>query len=348
MSSLAAVNSPRTDDVRELWYTRCPVPTASSVALSLGWLEKEFGTSGIRVNSLRDGDSDEVKNAHFHHRLKGLFREGGNIPPIWAKAQGQDTLVVALTWVDERQAIFVRADSNIRKLPDLRGRNVGLPLQVGGRVDFARAMSLHGIVSALILGGLRKSDVAFHDIVSEQTVLSNTTVHGRFHQPELDALLDGRVDAIYAKGAWAAGISTDPRLRTLVDIGAHPDPLVRINNGTPRPVTVDRDTAERRPDIVARYLATLLRAAQWARAHADEVVDIVAREVGREADDVRAGYGAALSTSFGLDLSPLRRQGLALQKNFLLEEGFITRDFDVDAWIDPRPLALARAEVGHD
>src|SRR5436309_2929815 len=29
--------------VSELWYTRCPVPTASGVALELGWLAHEFG-----------------------------------------------------------------------------------------------------------------------------------------------------------------------------------------------------------------------------------------------------------------------------------------------------------------
>jgi sulfonate transport system substrate-binding protein len=306
----------RTSDVSQIWYTRCPVPTASSIALSLGWLEAEFAAYGIKINSLRDSDTDAMRNAHFHHELVGLFREGGNIPPIWAKAQGRDTVVVALTWVDEYQAIFVRSDSDIRELSDLRGRTIGLPRQIGGRVDFARAMALRGIVSALILGGLTEADIMFEDITSEQTVISNTTVHGRFHQPELDALQSGGVDAIYAKGAWAAGIASESGVRTLVNIGEHPDPLVRVNNGNPRPVTVDRATAEERPDLVARYLATLVRASQWARTHEAEVVDIVAREVGRTAEDVRVGYGPKLNRSFDLDLSPHAVAGLPSRRTF--------------------------------
>ena len=72
--------------VSELWYTRCPVPTASGIALELGWLAHEFDRLGIRLSSLRDSDAADVRLAHFSHSLPGLFREGGNIPAIWARA----------------------------------------------------------------------------------------------------------------------------------------------------------------------------------------------------------------------------------------------------------------------
>ena len=39
--------------VTELWYTRCPVPTASSLAITQGWLDEEFAPDGITVASLR-------------------------------------------------------------------------------------------------------------------------------------------------------------------------------------------------------------------------------------------------------------------------------------------------------
>ena len=35
--------------VAELWYTRCPVPTASSLAIAQGWLDDEFAADGITV-----------------------------------------------------------------------------------------------------------------------------------------------------------------------------------------------------------------------------------------------------------------------------------------------------------
>lgn len=328
--------------VSELWYTRCPVPTASGIALELGWLAHEFDRLGIRLSSLRDSDVADVRLAHFSHSLPGLFREGGNIPAIWARSNGQDTSVVALTWVDEYQAILVRPQSGIATPADLRGARIGLPRQTGQRIDFARAMALRGVVSALELGGLTTQNVALIDIASEQPVFAGAERNGRFHQLEVEALVAGHVDAIYVKGAVGRGNAREHRLATVVDLGRHPDPLVRVNNGNPRPVTVDRRTARERPDLVARYLSVLIRAANWAKDHASEVTAIVAREVNRLPDDVHAGYGPDLSRSFGLDLSPRRVVGLARQKDFLLHWGFIPHDFDVDGWIDDVPLSIAQ------
>jgi sulfonate transport system substrate-binding protein len=328
--------------VSELWYTRCPVPTASGIALDLGWLRDEFAASGISLASIRDSDDPRVQIAHFSHTLPGLFREGGNIPAIWAKSEGRDTVVVALTWVDEFQAILVRPDSRIHTLADLAGKTIGLPRQTGERVDFARAMSLRGIVSALNLGGLTLDDVRLHDITSEQPAFAGANVaSGKFYEREAEALASRQVDAVYAKGAPGLGSARRRGFRVLIDIGQHADPLVRINNGNPRPVTVDRRTAEQRPDLVARYLATLIRASEWAKSNPQGVFDIIGKEVGRSADEAREAYGPTAFLNFDLDLSLLRRQGLARQKDFLLQHGFITRDFDVADWIDPRPLPLA-------
>ena len=41
------------------------------------------------------------------------------------------------------------------------------------------------------------------------------------------------------------------------------------------------------------------------------------------------------------DLSAERVELFRQQKNFQLIHGFLDRDFDFDAWIDPRPLAAA-------
>src|ERR1700678_4374487 len=104
--------SPRQNDfeksfsVHELWYTRCPVPTASGIALDLGLLRDEFAKSNISLQFIRDSEDPRVNISHFDHSLPGLFREGGNIPAIWARSEGRDTVVVALTWIDEFQAIL--------------------------------------------------------------------------------------------------------------------------------------------------------------------------------------------------------------------------------------------------
>ena len=88
------------DQPIELWYTRCGAATASALAIQKNWLQAEFSQGGTVLHSLRESNDQEILNSHYHHKLTGLFREGGNIPPIWAKAQGQDTAVIGITWLD--------------------------------------------------------------------------------------------------------------------------------------------------------------------------------------------------------------------------------------------------------
>jgi ABC-type nitrate/sulfonate/bicarbonate transport system substrate-binding protein len=94
--------------IHELWYTRCPVPTVSSLVLDLGRLEQTFASDKIQFRSLRSAGDLAVRH-HYSHTFPGLFREGGNVPAIWARANGQNTRVIALTWVDEYQAILTLA-----------------------------------------------------------------------------------------------------------------------------------------------------------------------------------------------------------------------------------------------
>ncbi len=44
MSSAASAPGRSVDT---LWYTRCPVPTAFSLAINLGWLEEEFRPTAL-------------------------------------------------------------------------------------------------------------------------------------------------------------------------------------------------------------------------------------------------------------------------------------------------------------
>lgn len=330
-------------EVKEIWYTRCPVPTASGLAQHFRWIHQAFEWDGIAVQSLRDSLDPAVRRAHFTHSLPATFREGGNIPAIWAKAGGQDTVVVGITWVDEEQLILVREDSTIRTLDDIRGRRLGIPRNTAQVVDFPRAQDLHGLVTALDLAGLTPDDVEIIDIPGHDFEQRNDDGSRlALRHVTVDALLDGRVDAIYAKGAHSASLVRELGLRPLLDINAHADPFVRVNTGTPRPVTVNRELAEQRPDVVARYLATLLKTAHWARSHPEQVITAVASESSSTADNVRRGYGPELHLHFEVQLSEQYVEGLRRQKDFLFEWGFLPADFDFDAWIVREPLRLAR------
>ena len=68
-----------------LWYTRCPVPTASGIAHGLGTLADAASGAGLDFRILQDADAQTALH-HFDHQLTGLIREGGNVPALAARA----------------------------------------------------------------------------------------------------------------------------------------------------------------------------------------------------------------------------------------------------------------------
>lgn len=327
-----------------IWYTRCPVPTTSGIAQHKRWLHNEFARHGIQLDSIRASADRAVRESHFRHSLAGSFREGGNVPPIWARAQGQDTVVVGITWVDEEQFVFVRGDSDIHTAADLRGRKLGVVRKAASDlVDVGRAEGLRGLLTALHLGGVPHDSVEFVDLATAEWDLKEVAQHREDHHAiPTRALLDGVVDAIFIKGAGSARALAQG-LRPIVNLNEQQDPFLRLSAGSPRPITVDRQTLIDSPQIVARYLAVLLKTAEWAREHPQDVLSTLAAETGVSEDDVVRAFGPTLHLSFEPKLSEVYVEGLRRQKDFLLAQGFIDHDFDVNAWVDPLPLKEARA-----
>src|ERR1700722_10683249 len=113
----------------EIWFTRCPVPTATGLANALGWLREEFAADGIHVATIQEAPR-ELSRHHFDHEIPTLIREGGSLLALAAKAQLAPTKLLGLTWIDEAQAIIVRADSTIREPLHLKSARVALPAYV--------------------------------------------------------------------------------------------------------------------------------------------------------------------------------------------------------------------------
>ncbi len=334
----------------DLWYTRCGAATASALAIRKNWLQEEFAKGGTVLHSLRDSDSLETRNSHYHHGQTGMFREGGNIPPIWAKGTGQDTVVVGITWLDEYQGILSRAGGSVTTIADLQGKRLGIPRHKDAVIDFQRGAAQHGFATALALAGLKPNDATWVDLDAPTYDLQDgprRRPNGAHRDVALDALAKGDVDAIFIRFARGIRASHDPRFHEVININTLKDPLLRVNNGTPRPVTVDRAFLEKHPHIVTRYLAVLLRTAAWAASHHEEAVQLLAPEDGGgTVQEVIASHGARVHESFTPKLTKEYIDGLETQKNFLRDWGYLTHDFDVRKdWIVTEPLELARKLV---
>src|SRR5690606_6655293 len=163
--SLSQQPLPANDDaLKEIWFTRCPVPTATGLAYKLGWLGEEFAADGIKVDTLQD--NRQLGRHHYDHQLDSLIREGGNILALAARAQGAPTRLIGLTWIDEWQTILVRPDSDISEPAHLKGKRLALPDWSEHAIpshargsSIARGMSLQGYRGALEYAGL-----GFHDV----------------------------------------------------------------------------------------------------------------------------------------------------------------------------------------
>lgn len=332
--------------VDTLWYTRCPVPTASSIAIERCLFDAEFAPDGIRTASLRASSDLAVRESHFDHAQRRSFREGGNIPPIWSRSRGADTRLIGATWVEQYHAILALPESGIRSGADLRGRRLGISAHLHDQIDFWRARALRGMLAGLAISGLSAADVEIVYLPEEETFLGDDAPsetgtlwtakqQQRIQRRELFALIRGEVDAICVTAARGVQMEALLGAVRVVDLAAHPDRATRISNSVPLILTVSGELLRERPDLVRRYLGCVREAARWARTNPRETRRIVAAELGDAEEWVDISYGDALATSLEPNLSDDLIVAVESQKDFLLEHGFIDTDFDVRAWAAP-------------
>lgn len=327
----------------KLYYTRSPHPSPLGLASQLGWFLQEFREDGIQVFTLQETDDPQLRSSHLNHHLTNSIRQGGNVPALWARATGADTRVIGLNWIDEFQGILSRRGSGITGVADLRGRRFGLPVY-SSVIESKRAEALHGFIVALELAGLSLSDAELVDIEAASPDLHRpaagqpASLYGEYSR-QIGALLRGDVDAVYVKGARGLQAAHSAGAHVVLDIRSHPDPLVRVHTGAPRPITVDQTLLDTHPAIVARFLARVVSIGGWAASHPAETLAYVSRETKAREEWVQLAYGPNLHRLQHTDLAQSSIDALEAHKKFLLKWGFIPHDFSIADWIDPKPLA---------
>lgn len=338
-----------------LWYTRCPVPTAFSLAVRLGWLDEEFAADDVAVRSIAVSTDPKVREAHFNQELGSFFRHGGNIPPIVSRTRGVDVRLIGLSWTDSAELVLALPDSAIDEPTDLKGKRLALPRRLNGSVDFWRATVLRGYERALAIAGLTLDDVELVEIEVGRTFVEDATEStgeratlwdARFmltlQREEAFALLNDEVDVAFSHGGLSVFLQGFTGARTVVDLGAFDDRELRVNNSVPAALTVTGDLLDARPEYVARVVAQTLRAAAWAQENPEDAVRIVAGEVGVAEELVPIAFSPRLPQQLGVDLGPENLAALESQVRLLERHGLLDGPVDLDAFIDHGPLAAAR------
>jgi ABC-type nitrate/sulfonate/bicarbonate transport system substrate-binding protein len=331
---------------RTLWYTRCPVPTASGIALRLGVLHDEFAADGVEVRSLASSPDPAVRQSHFTHTQPGFFRQGGNIPPLVARSRGTDVRLVGFSWPRTSHPVLAAPDSRIREPADLAGRRLSVPRRVDDGIDFWRPTVLRGWEQALALAGLTFDDVELVDVpvarrfidAATGSVESGASLWGAigqlgFQREEAAALARGAVDALFSEAGFSVILRGLLGLRVVVDLEGLPEQSQRVNNGIPLALTVSGALLDERPDLVARWHARVADAATWAADHELEAKRIIAREAALPEELVDAAFGPRSHDDLAIGLGPEGLEALRAQHDRLLAQRVLDAPVDLDAYV---------------
>ena len=342
-----------------IWYTRCPLPTAFSVAVHTGLLAQKLRPLGVQVESLRHSDDPQVRLSHFTHTWPGMMRQGGHIPPLWSRSQGRDVRLIGLSWTDEAQFVLTLPGRGITTVEDLRGRRMAVPLRPNFPIDFWRATVLKGYADALATVGLTLADVVLVDILvptqpfAERAKGSTARVSppGAAHQTlssqslEAAALVRGEVDALFSPGHYGVALRAFLGAQTVVDVSRQSHRLARVNNPSLLAFTVDGRFLDANRPAVAAVLAGALEGAERARRDPREAARIVAAESGNAEELVEEIFGAHFAEDLAPRVNDELLEALAQQNHFLHQQGFIPRQVPIAEWLDTGPLEEAHRLV---
>lgn len=343
-----------------VWYTRCPVPTAFSIAVRQGWLDDELAGEGIVVRSLATSSDRSVRQSHFEQTQPNFFRQGGNIPPIVSRSRGADVRLIGLSWTDTYEPVLTLPGSGINRAADLRGKRLSLPRRVTDSIDFWRATVIRGFDRALQSAGLSVEDVELVDVAIDRAYVDDATDSkgeratlwdARYmlgHQrEEALALVRGEVDAVFSQGAIATNLQAFLGAKLVLDVGRLPERERRVNNDVPLALTVTGKLLDERPDVVARVLARVLQAGEWAASNVADARRIVGAEIGVAEELVDIALSPRFAEQLHVDLDQEKLDGLASQTGLLSQHGFLAAEVDLDGFVDHGPLREARRLLEH-
>ena len=346
---------------KEVFYTNCPLISASNVDQELGWTGEEFRKLGVDFSYFRSRRENNWY-PHYVHNLDNLIRFGGLFPPIHVQADVRRTRLLGATHVpNEGGCMMVRSRDDIYRMSDLKGKKIGITRSLNTiKNDWWRIQEHQGILLMLRMNGMTEKDVQLVDFhypddwyddpeMLEPMVnpsdwqLQRDHKHDLAFRPLETSLLEGKVDAIYSQSKVFQHIQeATGEMKAIEDLSRYPDWTLQLAN-IPAVITCTDVMAEEHPELVVAFLKGMIRVGRWSNEHKRAAAAILNKQTYYL--DEEDTYRGIEHVNMVPNLSPQNMAAVDMGKDFMVKHGYIKNDFDVNKWAAPEFLEQAAKEL---
>ncbi|HVO49991.1 MAG TPA: ABC transporter substrate-binding protein [Thermoanaerobaculia bacterium] len=346
---------------KEVWYTNCPLISASNVDQELGWTREEYKKLGVKYEYFRNTRENDFY-PHYIHNLDNLIRFGGLFPPVQVQADIRRTRLLGVTHVPrEGGVMMVRSRDKIFRMKDLKGKKIGLSKSLNRiKNDWWRIQEHQGIELMLMLNDMTMKDVEIvefpyaDDWYNDPKMLDplynpSDLWLQRDHKNDLafrpleTALVTGAIDALYTQGKVTQHLmEATGKLKAIEDLSRHPDWTLQVAN-IPATITCSDVMAEKHPELAVAFMKGMIRVGRWANEHKHAAAAILDRQTFYL--NVEDTYEGIKHVDMVPNLSPQNMVSVEIGKDFMLSHGYIKKDFDVSKWAAPEFLEKAAREL---
>ena len=349
-------------DWNEVYYTNCPLISASNVDQELGWTKELYKKLGIQYLYLRARKENDWY-PHYIHNMDNIIRFGGLFPPIHVHADIRRTRLLGVTHVPKEGGVMmVRSRDDIYTMADLKGKKIGLSRSQNKiKTDWWGIQEEQGIELMLRMNGMTRDDVEIVEFPYADDWYDNPEMMGpemenpselwlrRDHKNDLafrpleTALEKGAIDAMYSQSKVLSVLSeTTGKFKSIEDLSRYPDWTLQVAN-IPATITCSDVMAEKHPELAVTFLKGMIKVGRWANEHKHAAAAILDKQTFyRDVDDT---YEGIRLIDMVPNLSPQNMRSVEIGKDFMLSHAYIKNDFDVNEWAAPEFLETAAREL---